>query len=105
MTNSCIKTLQQLRVIGITEGVSYVFLLIIAMPLKYIYDYPLAVKYTGWIHGLLFILYIVAVLRAGLLSKWNLWRVGKYLIASLVPLATFFLDRELKKEVQGNLSV
>ncbi|MEP7128906.1 MAG: DUF3817 domain-containing protein, partial [Chitinophagales bacterium] len=51
----------RLRLAGITEGISFLVLLFIAMPLKYFADIPEAVKYTGWLHGLLFILYLVAL--------------------------------------------
>ncbi|MGN6531837.1 MAG: DUF3817 domain-containing protein, partial [Ginsengibacter sp.] len=56
-----VKSIRQLRWIGIAEGISFLLLLGVAMPLKYLYDFPVAVKVTGWIHGLLFILYSFAV--------------------------------------------
>ena len=56
--------IRTLRVIGILEGVSYLVLLGIAMPLKYIYAIPEAVKFTGWAHGVLFMAYIPAVFIA-----------------------------------------
>ena len=69
MREKNIKTIEQLRWIGIAEGISYLVLLGIAMPLKYIFDLPLGVKITGWIHGLLFVLYIGAVLKAAFVLK------------------------------------
>ena len=93
-----IKNIQQLRWIGFVEGVSYVILLIISMPLKYYFEFPMAVKVNGWIHGILFIVYIFAVLKTAWLVKWNYSRTAISLIASLIPLATFVLDRSLKKE-------
>lgn len=101
MTNVTVKALNQLRVVGITEGISYVFLLVIAMPLKYMFDYPILVKYTGWAHGILFVLYIAAVFKVTFLAKWSFARTFKYLVASLIPLATFFLDKELKNEADS----
>ena len=103
MTNTTVKALNQLRFVGIAEGISYVFLLLIAMPLKYMYDYPVVVKYTGWAHGILFVLYIAAVIKVTFLAKWSFARALKYLIASLVPLATFYLDKELKREVETSI--
>ncbi len=55
-------TLGRLRVIAFAEGVSFLILLFIAMPLKYIWGQPSAVKNFGTVHGLLFILYILYVL-------------------------------------------
>ena len=99
MTQHRINALQQLRVIGITEGISYLFLLLIAMPLKYYYDLPMVVKYNGWVHGILFIIYIGAVLRATWLCNWSLLRLLKYFVASLIPIATFILDKELRRDI------
>lgn len=89
-----------LRLIGFIEGVSFLVLLLIAMPLKYYWDFPMAVKITGWIHGVLFILYIVAVLMAIQAMKWSLFSVLVALGASLIPIGTFMLDRSLKRREQ-----
>ncbi|MEJ6980147.1 DUF3817 domain-containing protein [Pedobacter sp. P351] len=92
------KVIRDLRIIGIAEGISFLVLLLIAMPIKYILGNPLPVKYTGWAHGVLFIAYVFAVLRAAWSLRWNLKRTALFLAASLVPLATFILDKNLKKE-------
>lgn len=92
------KYLSQLRWIGITEGWSFLLLLGIAMPLKYILDFPIAVKYIGWAHGILFILYIIAVFRAAFALNWKLQRISISLAASVLPFATFILDKRLKQE-------
>jgi integral membrane protein len=85
-----------LRVIGFIEGVSFLVLLLVAMPLKYYFDLPMAVKVTGWIHGVLFILYIAAVLMAIKAMSWNWFSVLVALGASLIPIGTFVLDKSLK---------
>ncbi len=86
-----------LRLIGFIEGVSFLVLLLIAMPLKYYLGFPLAVKITGWIHGVLFILYIAAVLLAIKSMRWNWFSVLVALAASLIPIGTFVLDKSLKR--------
>lgn len=91
------KSIRNLRVIAILEGISFIVLLCIAMPLKYMMDMPLAVKYVGWAHGLLFVLYIPAVFLARKAMQWNFFQVLVALAASLVPLGTFFLDRQLSR--------
>lgn len=97
--NSNLKrnSVNQLRWVGNAEGISFLVLLFIAMPLKYIFDLPMAVKVNGWIHGVLFVVYILAVLRTAYVIKWNYLRVGIALAASLIPFATFILDRKLKR--------
>jgi integral membrane protein len=97
MTPTTERSVKQLQWIGNAEGISFLVLLFISMPLKYIFDYPMAVKYNGWVHGLLFIVYIAAVLRTAYLIKWNYMRIGLALAASLIPFATFVLDKRLSK--------
>lgn len=92
--------ISNLRIIGFIEGVSFLVLLLIAMPLKYYLDLPMAVKITGWIHGVLFILYIVAVLMAIKAMAWNWFYVLVALGASLIPIGTFVLDKSLRKREQ-----
>lgn len=90
--------ISRLRLIGLLEGISFLFLLFIAMPLKYKFDFPLAVKYTGWAHGLLFILYIAALFDAYNDRKWPIVKAFYGFIASLLPFGTFVFDKTLKKE-------
>ncbi len=92
--------ISNLRIIGFIEGVSFLVLLLIAMPLKYYLDLPMVVKITGWIHGVLFILYIVAVLMAIKAMAWNWFYVLVALGASLIPIGTFVLDKSLRKREQ-----
>ncbi len=92
--------ISNLRIIGFIEGVSFLILLLIAMPLKYYYDLPMAVKITGWIHGVLFMLYIAAVLMAIKAMSWNWFSVLVALGASLIPIGTFLLDKSLKRREQ-----
>lgn len=90
--------LSRLRLIGFIEGVSYLVLLGIAMPLKYFAGYPLAVKYTGWVHGVLFVAFGFALLNVWINRKWRFTKVLKAFIASLLPFGTFILDKSLKAE-------
>lgn len=96
--------IRTLRVIGILEGVSYLVLLGIAMPLKYIYDIPLAVKYTGWAHGVLFMAYIPAVFIARKTMNWGFAWTVLALKASIFPFGTFILDKYIVKRQKELLS-
>lgn len=91
-------TLSLFRKIAVAEGLSYVFLVFIAMPLKYWADMPLAVKYTGWAHGLLFMLYIVFLIMAWVEYKWSFKKGALFGGASLIPFAPFWVDKQLKEE-------
>ena len=90
--------LHSFRKIAITEAISYLVLLFIAMPLKYFANLPQAVKYVGWLHGILFILYVIYLLRASQERQWKLSKVFLLFLASLVPFAPFIVDKQLKKE-------
>ncbi len=90
--------LNRFRYIAIIEGISYLFLLFVAMPLKYFADMPAFVKYGGWVHGLLFVLYIVLLLQAWAKYRWGFWKVTLLFLASLIPFASFYVEVRLKKE-------
>jgi integral membrane protein len=94
-------TIGRLRVAGIMEGISCIALFGVAMPVKYLGEIPAAVKIPGWIHGLLFMLYLLALLHVTIAKKWSVKKVAVAFIASLIPCGTFFLDSRLKKEESG----
>jgi integral membrane protein len=96
-----LNTVKGLRIVGIAEGISFLVLLLIAMPMKYFMGIPEAVKLIGWAHGVLFIAYVVAVFLSIRAMRWNWFSVLVALGASLVPLGTFVLDKELKRRQQA----
>ena len=89
-------TLGRLRLIGFAEGTSFLALLGIAMPLKYLAGLPEAVFVVGLIHGLLFILYVAALVHAGKVLKWTNGRVVRGLAASVLPFGPFVFDAWLR---------
>jgi integral membrane protein len=92
------SALGRFRLVAILEGISYLVLLFIAMPMKYIWHMPLAVKYTGWAHGVLFVLYMLLLLLVWIELKWKFTKVLWAFVASLIPFGTFILDKQLQKE-------
>lgn len=92
------SSLNLFRKVALAEGVSYIVLLFIAMPLKYWADMPLAVKYVGWAHGLLFVLYIACLVMAWQERKWSFGRVIVLFVASLLPFVPFYVEKKLKEE-------
>jgi integral membrane protein len=87
-----------LRVIGNIEGISYLLLLGLAMPLKYMAGMPMAVKVMGSIHGALFVAFIYALFRVWVSEKWSIGKVAMAFIASLIPFGTFYLDKKIREE-------
>jgi integral membrane protein len=77
--------------IGHIEGVSYLVLLFIAMPLKYWAGIPMAVKVVGYLHGLLFVAYCIALLIVFLKLKWPFLKGFYAFLLSLIPFGTFWL--------------
>jgi len=86
------------RKVAVAEGLSYILLLFVAMPLKYWANMPSAVKYTGWVHGLLFVLYGVCLIIAWQERKWKFGKAALLFVASLLPFAPFIVDKRLTDE-------
>ena len=86
------------RKIAFFEGVSFLLLLFIAMPLKYLAGFPLAVTIIGAIHGILFVAFIFLAweVKTSLKKSWT-W-LGKAFLASILPFGTFVMDKEWRKE-------
>ena len=91
-------TMGRFRLIAVIEGISYLLLLGIAMPLKYFAGIPAAVKYMGWAHGVLFVIFCVYLVKVWVQYKWTFWKTTWAFIASLLPFGTFILDKQLVKE-------
>ena len=68
------------------------------MPLKYFFNIPEAVKYFGWIHGVIFLVFFVILILAFIKYRWSWMRLVLYLIASVLPVVPFILDQKLAKE-------
>ncbi len=85
-------TLGRLRLTGILEGLSFIILLLIAMPLKYLGGKPEMVRIIGMAHGVLFLLYIILVAHAKLQYQWSWKRMFWLWVASVIPFGTFYVD-------------
>jgi len=84
------------RILSLAEAVSYLVLLGIAMPLKYAWGMPMAVSVFGMLHGVLFMLLLWWLVRCHFEHGWPARRVALVMIASLVPLWPFALDRKMR---------
>jgi integral membrane protein len=90
-------TIRQLRTVGLIEGISFVLLLAVAMPLKYLAGLPQAVRYVGLLHGLLFMIYVGLGLWAGITLRWPPRRTLLVVAAAVLPLGPFLIDGRLKR--------
>ncbi len=85
------------KIISWFEGISYLLLLFLATPYKYFYHNDTYVKMLGMPHGILFILYVVLAYFIKQELQWNKKTFIKVLVASVLPLGTFFIGKYLKK--------
>ncbi|WP_020599464.1 DUF3817 domain-containing protein [Spirosoma panaciterrae] len=85
----------RLRVVSFAEGISYLLLLFIAVPLKRIGGHPEAVQILGPIHGLLFVWYVLVVIQAKTEYGWSVGKTGLALLASILPGGTFYADHKV----------
>lgn len=85
------------RITALLEGVSYILLLFIATPIKYILEDPQYVKLLGMPHGLLFVAYVAFAFMLKKDFDWNTKQFAMVLLASIVPFGTFYIDRKYLK--------
>lgn len=87
------------RAVAFLEGISYILLLFIATPIKYLAGDPQYVKYLGMPHGILFMLYIVFAIMLKSEYKWDNKQFGLILLAAIIPFGTFYIDRKYLKHI------
>jgi len=88
--------LETLIKVAYIEGWSFLILLFVAMPLKYMMGIAIATKIVGMIHGGLFIWFLYALYVASVEYKFSMKLNIMAFIASIVPFGTFFLEKKLK---------
>jgi integral membrane protein len=94
------STLKTLTITGYLEGSSFLLLLFIAMPLKYLMGIPEGVKYIGMAHGVLFIAYIMILMGAANKIKMPIWAMPAGVLGSFLPFGPFIFDHLLKKSLK-----
>jgi len=104
--------LRILRQIALWEAISSVLLIFVAMPIKYyFYEYlglseELAKGFSyivGLFHGALFVILGLMLIAAWRIYKWSFLRLVKYLIASIIPIVSFWIEIDLKKDIEAGI--
>ena len=85
----------RLRILAFAEGVSFLLILFVSMPLKYIYGFTEPNKIIGLLHGILFIVYCAAVIMIKFDENWGYKKTFLALLASVIPFGTFLADWKL----------
>ena len=87
-------TLKTFRVISLLEALSFVILLLVAMPIKYILSNPELVRIVGMAHGILFVLYILGAFLFKNKLKWSNQILGVVILCSIIPMGPLYVDRK-----------
>ena len=95
MTN----TVKKFSLVNTLEGYSYLILLFIAMPLKYLLGFAIAVKIAGMLHGVLFIAFVVLLVLSWQEVKWDFKENITFFVASLIPFGTFFTKKRIQSYI------
>ena len=80
--------------VSILEGLSFLLLLLIAMPLKYLLDMPQMVQQVGMAHGVLFIAYVIGAIYLFKPMNWNFKELFIILGCSLIPFGPFYVEKK-----------
>jgi integral membrane protein len=87
--------ISRVRNLGRIEGVSFLLLVGVAMPMKHFADQPLAVTYFGWVHGILFMMLALVTLLALIEKQLSFKQCCIVALAAVLPFGPFFIDRYL----------
>lgn len=90
--------LQRFRIVALLEGLSYVLLLFVGMPLKYLMGFPQAVRMLGSAHGALFVLFVALLAHVLVVRQLSFGRAALAFGASLVPFGAFWFEAKLRRE-------
>ena len=82
------------RIVSFFEGISYLLLLFVAVPIKYFQGDVSYVKLLGMPHGILFILHLVLAMMLFKPMKWNYKTLAVVFAAAILPFGTFYVDKK-----------
>jgi integral membrane protein len=99
---SLLKTnIGRLRILAFLEGISLLILVLITVPMKYIFHNPEGSKMIGPIHGALFLLFLLNTLSVGVEQNWKFktttWKV---ILACFIPFGTFYIDKTILSKIK-----
>ena len=90
-------TISRLRLISLIEGISYLLLISVGMPLKYMMQMPMPNKILGMGHGVLTVLFVVILFQVWSNKKIATALAIQTFVASLIPFGAFYIESKLKK--------
>lgn len=90
------SALGRFRIISAIEGLSYLILVFIAMPIKYLGDNPMYVKIFGMAHGVLFIIFMISLFETKIKEKWDTGLMFQLFVLSLIPFGAILIEKKVK---------
>jgi integral membrane protein len=87
--------IRRFRMTALAEGSSFLLLLFVAMPMKYLMGMPRVVTVVGAIHGILFLLYVAQLVKLRTTHQWDNTFAFYAFLAALLPFGPFIFDRHL----------
>ncbi len=90
--------LKSFRILSLLEGISFLLILFVTMPLKYIWDNGMPNKVIGMAHGFLFLGYIVMAILMKPERKWDNKTLYIVLACSVIPFGTFWMDKKYLRD-------
>jgi integral membrane protein len=97
--------LQRYRAIAYVVGVVLIVLVVIGMPLKYVWDEPGVVETVGPAHGFLYMIYLVAVFDLARRTRWGLRRMLLVMLAGTIPFLSFYAERVVTRWMREPVAV
>ncbi len=86
--------IKKFRLLSLLEGVSFLVILFITMPLKYFFASPMPNKIIGMGHGALFLAYVAFAIFLKVEFKWSIKKLAIVLLCSIIPFGTFWMDKK-----------
>ena len=94
--------LMKFKIVNKIEGLSFIILIFIAMPLKYSFGYPVATKIVGMTHGILVFVFIYQIIEAKKEAGFTMKETALYSLLSLIPFGSFYTDKLLVKKIEDS---
>ena len=91
------RFLKIFRIVAILEGISFLLILFVSMPLKYLFDMPQLTFPLGMVHGFLFIDYVFLTFLGKMIERWSIKDTAIIFVASLIPFGTFYVEKKYLK--------
>lgn len=88
------KQIKAFKLISTLEAISFLVLLLVAMPLKYSFDMPEYVRIVGSLHGLLFVLYVLGGLWMYKKLGWSIKILFIVVLCSVIPFGPFYVEKK-----------